>query len=86
MSSFAAAYQVGCLGQAMDVAVEWLLLHAQGLFDVIKVSVLALVSVTSWLLAWPPAWLFSLIAAVIGLWRVSGGFALFVLLGFNLDR
>ena len=84
MSSFAAAYQVGWLGQAMDVAVEWLLLHAQGLFDVIKVSVLALVSVTSWLLAWSPAWLFSLIAAVIGLWRVSGGFALFVLLGFNL--
>ena len=80
----AAAHQAGWLGQAIDFFVEWLLANAQGLFDVIKASVLALVSVTQWLLEWPPAWLFALITAALGLWRVSGGFALFVLLGFNL--
>ena len=37
-----------------------------------------------WLLEWPPAWLFALITAALGFWRVNGGFALFVLLGFNL--
>ena len=80
----AAAHQAGWLGQAIDLGVEWLLANAQGLFDVIKLSVLALVSITEWLLEWPPAWLFALITAALGFWRVNGGFALFVLLGFNL--
>jgi len=61
-----------------------LLANAQGLFDVVKVTVLGLVSITEWLLEWPPAWLFALITAALGFWRVNGGFALFVLLGFNL--
>ena len=34
----AAAHQSGWLGQSIDLAVEWLLANAQGLFDVIKVS------------------------------------------------
>lgn len=80
----AAAHQAGWLGQAIDLSVEWLLANAQGLFDLIKVSVLALVSVTEMVLEWPPAWLFALITAALGFWRVNGGFALFVLLGFNL--
>ena len=84
MLILAAAHQAGWLGQAIDLGVEWLLANAQGLFDVIKTSVLALVSITEWLLEWPPAWLFALITAALGLWRVNGGFALFVLLGFNL--
>ena len=50
----------------------------------VKVTVLGLVSITGWLLEWPPAWLFALITAAVGFWRVNGGFALFVLLGFNL--
>ena len=56
MLILAAAHQAGWLGQAIDLCVEWLLANAQGLFDVIKSSVLALVSVTAWLLAWPPAY------------------------------
>ena len=84
MLILAAAHQAGWLGQAIDLGVEWLLANAQGLFDVIKLSVLALVSITEWLLEWPPAWLFALITAALGFWRVNGGFALFVLLGFNL--
>jgi len=84
MLILAAAHQAGWLGQAIDLGVEWLLANAQGLFDVIKLSVLALVSITEWLLEWPPAWLFALITAAVGFWRVNGGFALFVLLGFNL--
>ena len=84
MLILAAAHQAGWLGQAIDLGVEWLLANAQGLFDVIKLSVLALVSITELLLEWPPAWLFALITAALGFWRVNGGFALFVLLGFNL--
>ena len=84
MLILAAAHQAGWLGQAIDLGVEWLLANAQELFDVVKVTVLGLVSITGWLLEWPPAWLFALITAALGLWRVNGGFALFVLLGFNL--
>ena len=84
MLILAAAHQAGWLGQAIDLGVEWLLANAQGLFDVVKVTVLGLVSITEWLLEWPPAWLFALITAALGFWRVNGGFALFVLLGFNL--
>jgi len=84
MVILAAAHQAGWLGQAIDLGVEWLLANAQGLFDVVKVTVLGLVSITEWLLEWPPAWLFALITAALGFWRVNGGFALFVLLGFNL--
>ena len=84
MLILAAAHQAGWLGQAIDLGVEWLLANAQGLFDVVKVIVLGLVSITEWLLEWPPAWLFALITAAVGFWRVNGGFALFVLLGFNL--
>ena len=80
----AAAHQPGWLGQAIDLSVEWLLANAQGLFDLIKVSVLALISVTEMVLEWPPAWMFALITAALGFWRVNAGFALFVLLGFNL--
>ena len=84
MLILAAAHQAGWLCQAIDLGVEWLLANAQGLFDVVKVTVLGLVSITEWLLEWPPAWLFALITAALGFWRVNGGFALFVLLGFNL--
>ena len=84
MLILAAAHQAGWLGEAIYLGVEWLLANAQGLFDVVKVTVLGLVSITEWLLEWPPAWLFALITAAVGFWRVNGGFALFVLLGFNL--
>ena len=84
MTLLAAAHQAGWLGQSVDVIVAWLLANAQGAFDVIKVSVLAVVSFTEMLLESPPAWLLAWGVAAIGLWRVSGGFALFVLLGLNL--
>lgn len=84
MTLLAAAHQAGWLGQSVDVIVAWLLANAQGAFDVIKVSVLAVVSFTEMLLESPPAWLLAWSVAAIGLWRVSGGFALFVLLGLNL--
>lgn len=84
MTLLAAAHQAGWLGQSVDVIVAWLLANAQGAFDVIKVSVLAVVSFTEMLLESPPAWFLAWGVAAIGLWRVSGGFALFVLLGLNL--
>ena len=67
MLILAAAHQAGWLGQAIDLGVEWLLANAQELFDVVKVTVLGLVSITGWLLEWPPAWLFALITAALGL-------------------
>ena len=53
MLILAAAHKAGWLGQGIDLAVAWLLANAQALFDVIKVSVLALVSMTEGLLEWP---------------------------------
>ena len=84
MTLLAAAHQASWLGQSVDVIVAWLLANAQGAFDVIKVSVLAVVSFIEILLDAVPAWLLAWAVAAVGLWRVSGGFALFVLLGLNL--
>jgi glycine betaine/proline transport system permease protein len=84
MLSFAAAHQAGWLGKAVDAAVAWLLTHAQVLFQTINGVVLAIVAATEAVLQWPSAWFFALLVALLGLWRVNGGFALFVLLGLNL--
>ena len=84
MTLLAAAHQAGWLGESVDGIVGWLLVNAQGAFDLIKISVLALVSFIEMLLEWFPAWLLGWSVAGIGLWRVSGGFALFVLIGLNL--
>ena len=84
MLSFAAAHQAGWLGKAVDAAVAWLLTHAQVLFQAINGVVLAIVAATETVLQWPSAWFFALLVALLGLWRVNGGFALFVLLGLNL--
>ncbi|NCG15531.1 MAG: ABC transporter permease subunit [Synechococcales cyanobacterium H12SWP_bin.12] len=81
---FAAVHQAGALGLAVDAAVVWLLTYAQGLFDVVNAGVMALVAFAETLLAAPAPWSFALIVAGLGLWRVSGGFALFALLGLNL--
>ena len=81
---FAAVHQAGALGLAVDAAVVWLLTYAQSLFDVVNAGVMALVVFTETLLAAPSPWSFALIVAGLGLWRVSGGFALFALLGLNL--
>jgi len=84
MLSFAAAHQAGWLGKAVDAAVAWLLTHAQVLLQAINGVVLAIVAATETVLQWPSAWFFALLVALLGLWRVNGGFALFVLLGLNL--
>ena len=81
---FAAVHQAGALGLAVDAAVVWLLTYAQSLFDVVNAGVMALVVFTETLLVAPSPWSFALIVAGLGLWRVSGGFALFALLGLNL--
>ncbi len=84
MLSLAAAHQAGWLGKVVDAAVAWLLTHAQVLFQAINGVVLAIVAATEAVLQWPSAWFFALLVALLGLWRVNGGFALFVLLGLNL--
>ena len=81
---FAAVHQAGALGLAVDGAVVWLLTYAQSLFDVVNTGVMALVVWTEHLLRAPSPWTFALIVSGLGLWRVSGGFSLFALLGLNL--
>ncbi|AKN61855.1 choline ABC transporter permease [Synechococcus sp. WH 8020] len=81
---FAAVHQAGALGLAVDAAVVWLLTYAQSVFDVVNAGVMALVAFTEHSLRAPSPWIFALIVAGLGLWRVSGGFALFALLGLNL--
>lgn len=76
--------QAGPLGLAVDAVVEWLLMHGQGFFGLIQRLVEALATVFEQVLSWPPAWLFAVAVALIGWWRVSGGFSLFALLGLNL--
>ncbi len=80
----AAVHQAGAIGLAVDDAVLWLLTHAQSLFDVVNAGVLALAVWIEQVLRAPSPWSFALIVAGLGLWRVSGGFALFALLGLNL--
>ena len=77
-------HQAGALGLAVDGAVVWLLTNAQSLFDVVNTGVMALVVWTEHLLRAPSPWTFALIVSGLGLWRVSGGFSLFALLGLNL--
>ena len=82
--ALAAVHQAGAIGLAVDDAVLWLLTHAQSLFDVVNAGVMALAGWTEQVLIAPSPWSFALIVAGLGLWRVSGGFALFALFGLNL--
>ena len=74
----------GPVGDAVDQLVSWLLTHGPALFSLIQGLVQGLASFFEALLAAPPAWMLALLVTVLGLWRVSAGFALFSLLGLNL--
>ena len=81
---FASLEQAGPVGQSVDGAVEWLLNHGQGFFAVVQQGIQALAIGLNSVLAFPAPWLFALVVALAG-WRlVSGGFALFSMLGLNL--
>jgi glycine betaine/proline transport system permease protein len=83
-SVLVAITSAGPVGQAVDQLVSWLLTHGPALFSVIQALVQGLASFFQALLAAPPAWLLAVLVTLLGLWRVSAGFALFCLLGLNL--
>lgn len=76
--------QVGPVGQAMEVLLQWLLSHGQPFFALIQAAVQGLSNGLEAALNAPPAWLLAFGVSLLGLWRVSAGFALFCLLGLNL--
>lgn len=76
--------QVGPVGQAMELLLQWLLSNGQPLFALIQTGVQGLSDGLEAALNAPPAWLLALGVSLLGLWRVSARFALFCLLGLNL--
>ena len=76
--------QVGPVGSGADWLVSWLLDNGGGAFALIRQLVDGLQQGVNGVLAAPPPWLFAVAVAAFGLWRISGGFALFCLLGLNL--
>ena len=76
--------QVGPVGSGADWLVSWLLDNGGGAFALIRQLVDGLQQGVNGVLAAPPPWLFAVAVAAVGLWRISGGFALFCLLGLNL--
>ena len=76
--------QVGPVGQAIEVLLQWLLSHGQPLFALIQAGIQGLSNGLEAALNAPPAWLLAFGVSLLGLWRVSAGFALFCLLGLTL--
>ena len=76
--------QAGPIGGAANHFVSWLLSYGQPLFDAINLFILALAGICEKVLITPPPWLLALIVAVLGFWRVNGGFAVLSLIGLNL--
>ena len=65
------------LGDWVAAAVEFLMDHAQGLFDVISAGLESLAFFIEDALLWPPAWLLIAVLAGLGWWRLNWRFALF---------
>ena len=76
--------QAGPIGGAANNVVSWLLNYGQPVFDAINLFILALAGICEKVLITPPPWLLALIVAVVGFWRVNGGFAILSLIGLNL--
>jgi len=68
------------LGEAVEGVVDWLLDHAQPLFDLVFRLVDGLTGALESLLLLPPPWLAVLAIALLGAWRIGLGFALLSLL------
>ena len=79
-----ALIESGPVGQAMSSFVTWLLDNASPLFQVINSLINGLAGSLESILKIPEAWLFTLVVALISVWRVSLLFGLFSLLGLNL--
>lgn len=72
------------LGEWISALVDWLLAHAQPLFDLIIWVIEGLTNALETLLLAPPAWLFAIIVVLLALWRVNWRFALFSLASLAL--
>lgn len=70
--------------QWATAAVDLLMQHAQGLFDVISIGLDNLTYGIEELLLWPPAWLLSLLLTGLALWRTQWRFAVFTALALGL--
>jgi glycine betaine/proline transport system permease protein len=72
------------LGAGVEALVDWLLDHAQLVFDSIFTLVDGLTAAMEALLQAPPPWLLVLLLAGLGAWRVGLSFALLSLVGLAL--
>ncbi len=70
--------------QWATAVVDFLMVHAQGLFDVISLALDKLAFGIETLLLWPPEWLFILLLTGLAWWRTQWRFALFALLSLGL--
>ena len=80
----AQASEAGAVGATADSIVSWLLGNGGALFSLINTVILVLTAIVEQLLNAPSPWLFALVVALLGLWRVSATFGLLSLLGLNL--
>jgi glycine betaine/proline transport system permease protein len=72
------------VGDWITTLVEWLLTHAQNLFDLIVVLIDSLTTSLETALLAPPAWLLTTLLVLLGAWRVNWRFALFTLFSLAL--
>lgn len=70
--------------QWATAVVDFLMDHAQGLFDVISVGLDKLTFGIEELLLWPPAWLLIVLITGLALWRTHWRFALFTAAALGL--
>jgi glycine betaine/proline transport system permease protein len=70
--------------QWATAVVDFLMEHAQGLFDVISIGLDNLTYGMEELLLWPPAWLLMGLLSGLALWRTQWRFALFTALALGL--
>ena len=76
--------QASLVATAADAFVAWLLQHGVIFFDGVNALILGFAEVCEGLLMAPSPLLMAILIALLGFWRVSGGFALLCLVGLNL--
>lgn len=65
------------LGDLVEAVVDFLMMHAQGLFDAIDVAIGSLVGAINGALSFPPGVVLAGLIVLLGLWRVGWRFAIF---------
>lgn len=72
------------IGEGVEAGVEWLLSHAQPLFNGVTLVIGWMTRTLDVVLLAVPVWLLTAVLAALALWRVSWRFAVFVLVAFAL--